>query len=318
MSAAPVRTAMRDAFLKEIHRRMAQRDDLFFLTADFGSPQLDAIRQDHPGRFINVGIAEQNLINVSLGLALEGFCVFAYAIAPFLSMRCFEQIRVDLALHAQLRPINVNLLAVGAGMSYDVSGPTHHCLEDLSLLRTLPHVELHSPADAPTAVALAEGALERAVPSYFRLDGKPLPDLEPGITAADVVRGFRILREGRVVLLSTGFMTHRALEAAQGFSPGEVGVVDLFSFRPLDRVALAGALRSAKALLTLEEGFLDCGGLDALAGAVLREAGLCIPMESQGIRGAYLFEAGGREILHDQVGLSGAALRGQVARLLNS
>ena len=76
--------AMRDAFLGEIHARMAERPEIFFLSADFGSPRLDAIRRDYPERFVNVGIAEQNLVNLSLGLALEGFCVFAYAIAPLL------------------------------------------------------------------------------------------------------------------------------------------------------------------------------------------------------------------------------------------
>ena len=100
---------------------------IFFVSADFGSPVLDDIRADFPDRFLNVGIAEQNLINVSAGLALEGFTVFAYAIAPFITMRCFEQLRVNLALLSEVRDMNVNLIGVGAGYSYVVSGPTHQC-----------------------------------------------------------------------------------------------------------------------------------------------------------------------------------------------
>ena len=109
--------AMRDVFLERIWQSMKTDDTIFFITADFGSPVLDKIREDFPDRFANVGIAEQNLINVTSGLALEGFKVFAYAIAPFITMRCYEQIRVNLALLSKVRPMNVNLIGVGAGYS---------------------------------------------------------------------------------------------------------------------------------------------------------------------------------------------------------
>src|SRR5665213_1982915 len=129
--------AMRDALLERIHHAMASDGQVFFVSADFGSPVLDRIRADYPQRFVNVGIAEQNLINVSAGLALEGYKVFSYAIAPFITMRCFEQIRVSLALLSNVRPMNVNLIGVGAGYSYVVSGPTHQCFEDITMMRLL-------------------------------------------------------------------------------------------------------------------------------------------------------------------------------------
>jgi len=121
---------------------MEQDSSIFFISADFGSPVLDDIRADYPDRFVNVGIAEQNLINVTAGLALEGFKVFAYAIAPFITMRCFEQLRVNLALLSEVREINVNLIGVGAGYSYVVSGPTHQCYEDITLIRSLPNFKI--------------------------------------------------------------------------------------------------------------------------------------------------------------------------------
>ena len=93
--------AMRDALLENVWAHMVSDENIFFVTADFGSPVLDKIRADFPKRFVNVGIAEQNLINISSGLSLEGYKVFAYAIAPFITMRCFEQLRVNLALDAQ-------------------------------------------------------------------------------------------------------------------------------------------------------------------------------------------------------------------------
>ena len=99
--------AMRDAFLRRILDAMDRDARIFFLTADFGSPVLDDMRSRHADRFCNVGVAEQNLINLSAGLALEGYNVFAYAIAPFLTMRCFEQIRVNLCLLSQVRQLSV-------------------------------------------------------------------------------------------------------------------------------------------------------------------------------------------------------------------
>jgi len=123
MSTAKIR--MRDAFLRSVKDRMAAENDIFFLTADFGSPVLDDVQSAFSNRFVNVGISEQNLINVATGIALEGFRVVAYAIAPFITMRCLEQIRVNLAILSQIRPMNVTLAGVGAGYSYEVSGPTH-------------------------------------------------------------------------------------------------------------------------------------------------------------------------------------------------
>src|SRR3990167_2974988 len=173
MSVKPL--AMRDVLLDRIWRAMAEDHKIFFACADFGSPILDKIRADFPERFVNVAIAEQNLINVSAGLALEGYTVFAYAIAPFITMRCYEQIRVNLALLSEVRPMNVNLIGVGAGYSYVVSGPTHQCYEDLTVMRALPNVRLYSPADHIAAAALFDRVVDAVGPKYLRLDAQILP-----------------------------------------------------------------------------------------------------------------------------------------------
>ena len=131
---------MRDSFIDGVYDLMRKRSDIFFLSADFGSPSLDKIRYDFPKKFFNVGIAEQDLIGIAAGLALEGFIIYAFALASFLSMRAFEQIRVNLSLMGQIKPMNVNLVSVGAGVSYDIAGATHHCLEDISLMRLLPQI----------------------------------------------------------------------------------------------------------------------------------------------------------------------------------
>jgi len=213
MNIRPI--AMRDAFLDRLCQAMAFDERIFFVSADFGSPVLDRIREQFPHRFVNVGIAEQNLINVSAGLATEGFRVFAYAIAPFITMRCYEQIRVNLVLLSAVRSMNVNLIGVGAGYSYVVSGPTHQCYEDLSIMRALPSMSVYSPADHVAAAALFETCLENNGPKYIRLDAQVLPVLYETNTP-DMAQGFHQLRPGNdICLIATGYMVHTSLKIAE-------------------------------------------------------------------------------------------------------
>jgi len=168
---------MRDVLIEAIYKRMADNPRIFFLSADFGAPALDKLRKDFPNRFINVGIAEQNLINIATGLALEGNIVFAYAIAPFLTMRAYEQIRLNLSISTQIKTVNVNLIGVGGGMGYDVAGPTHHCLEDIGIMRILPNMTVFSPSDWKLVENFVDYSISKETPKYFRLDGKPVPSI---------------------------------------------------------------------------------------------------------------------------------------------
>ena len=208
MSIKPL--AMRDVFLERIWKAMGTDETIFFVSADFGSPVLDKIRADFPKRFVNVGIAEQNLINISAGLALEGYTVFAYAIAPFITMRCFEQIRVSLALLSEVRPMTVNLIGVGAGYSYVVSGPTHPCYDDITLMRALPNCQVFSPADHITAASLFDACIDTMGPKYLRFDAQVLPVIYED-SAPNLDLGFQVHQQGeQVCLLATGYMLHTA------------------------------------------------------------------------------------------------------------
>jgi transketolase len=302
--------AMRDALLEQIWQAMATDNRLFFVSADFGSPVLDKIRADHPERFVNVGIAEQNLINVSAGLALEGFKVFAYAIAPFITMRCFEQIRVSLGLLSKLRNMNVNLVGVGAGYSYVMSGPTHQCYEDISLMRTLPGFGFYSPADHVAATGLFRHCVDNDGPKYLRFDAQVLPviyqDRQP-----DILNGFDVHKQGdRVCLVATGFMLHTALKVAEKFHAAghAVGVIDLFDLAGFDPGKLLETLSPYDHVATLEEGFIARGGLDSLMFDFLNRRAPHIRLKNFGINNTYSFDLGGRNDLHEQVGISPEAV----------
>jgi len=308
---APVKPrAMRDTLLQSIYELMLQDSEIFFVSADFGSPVIDKIRADKPDRFINVGIAEQNLINVSAGLALEGFKVFAYAIAPFITMRCFEQIRVSLALMSKVRPMNVNLIGVGAGYSYVVSGPTHQCYEDITLMRSMPNMRVLSLSDQHLASMMPAYCMRDLGVKYLRLDAQVLPMIYQDIQV-DLNEGFYAHKKGvRFCLVATGFMVHTAIKVAEALSELniEVGIIDLFNLTTFDAQKFNEALTGYKTIVSMEEAFSGRGGLDALMFNYIAHQNLNIKLINIGVEGDYRFEIGSRQHIHEEVGIGVKAI----------
>lgn len=305
---------MRDLFIETLCNKMAENDAIWFLAADLGSPALDRMRQEFPDRCINVGIAEQNLVNVATGLALEDQIVYGYAIAPFISMRAYEQVRVNLSVSSQIRPVNVNLIGVGGGVSYQVSGPTHHCLEDLSIMRLLPNMTVFSPSDAALAAAFVDYSIAHKSPKYLRFDGKALPVLYESVTQEILNDGFCELIAGNdVCLVSTGYMTQRAVNAAK--EHGEIGVVDLFMLKPFDQKKLYEVLGKYRHVITMEEAFINAGGLDCAIASILTERRSAITLDRIGFNDHYVFELGSRDELHAQSNMDEAAVLKKVREL---
>lgn len=305
-----IKRAMRDVFVEALTDRMKHDNRLFFLSADFGSPALDRMRVLYEDRFINVGIAEQNLINVATGLALEGYIVYAYAIAPFITMRCFEQVRTNLSIMSQLKSLNVNLIGVGAGCSYDVSGPSHHCLEDMIIMRMLPQIDVFSPSDPVLAEKLVNYSIEHSNPKYFRFDAKPMNVLYDS-TTIDLRKGLFPIREGgRTCIVATGYMTHKAIEVAdllrtEGIT---VSIVDFFALNTYDQTELREIIGRYKTVITLEEGFIRRGGLDSLLADFILDNRIDVELIRLGMDDTYTFDLGNRENIHEVNGLGSAQL----------
>ena len=312
--------AMRDVLLERIWIGMKTDAKIFFASADFGSPVLDKIRADFPKRFVNVGIAEQNLINISAGLALEGYTVFAYAIAPFITMRCYEQIRVSLALLSEVRPMNVNLIGVGAGYSYVVSGPTHQCYEDITLMRALPNFRVLSPADHITAGAMFDQCVENIGPKYLRFDAQVLPVIYE-TQIPDMQLGYFVHQaQGSICLIATGYMLHTALVVAKELEKQgrQVAVMDIFDLARFDVPSLIKVISQYRAVVSMEEGFSGRGGVDSLLFDFLANQGLNIPLLNIGVEAGYRFELGTRQELHEQVGIGPIAVLNRIKHFLQS
>jgi transketolase len=316
---AVAKTTMRDAVIRRVVTAMDTDPDIFFLSADLGAPALDSLRKNFGDRFINVGIAEQNLVSIAAGLALEGMKVFAFGLAPFISMRALEQIRNNLSLLGQLKPLNVTLLALGAGLSYDVSGPTHHCIEDLSIIRTLPNIALYSPSDPELAAQLIVHGLSIPSPKYVRLEGKPVASLYADPAGVDCSKGFFELIAGKdVCLVSSGFMVHECAKIQAYFKTKgiEVGLVDVFALSPLDEAALFDVLRPYSHLISVEESFIGRAGLDTLIMTLFHRRGHRAPLHPFGISDKYIFENGDRTQMHKMFGMDNDTIIAAVERLL--
>ncbi|MGE5294008.1 MAG: hypothetical protein ACM3VT_04215, partial [Solirubrobacterales bacterium] len=156
----------RDAFFERLYELARKDKDIVIVAADMSAPALDQFRTDLPGQFVNVGIAEQNAIQIASGLAMTGKKAFAYAISPFITLRCLEQIRVSNGIMG----IPITIVGMGTGFSYCSDGPTHHLIEDLAIMRAIPNIRIMNVTDNVMARSLADmtcGGIEGA--TYIRL-----------------------------------------------------------------------------------------------------------------------------------------------------
>lgn len=293
---APKPKLMRDAFIDVIYEA-AQRDrDILFLSADFGAAALDAFREKLPAQFIHAGIAEQNMVDVGAGLALSGKKVFLYAMAPFLTARCYEQIK---AVVASMN-LPITFVAVGVGLGYDHATLTHFTPEDIASMKALNRIEVLSPCDAESAAELARQAASEPRFRYVRLERLPQPPLYNGRFSAARNDGFALLAEGQdVCIVACGYLTHKALRARETLRERGVraAVVDLFRIKPMNASGLASILGKHSSVLTVEEQMLE-GGFGSAVAEVLVDANMRLPMKRLGIRDGFKVVNGDRDYLH--------------------
>jgi transketolase len=303
----------RDAFWSEIYQIARRDDDVVVVSADMGAPALDDFRKNCASQFVNVGIAEQNAILIASGLAMMGKKVYTYAIAPFITLRCLEQIRVQNAI----MNIPITMVGVGSGFGYDDSGPTHHLIEDITVMRAFPNIDIISVTDAAMAKKAAELTYHSDRSVYLRLERQ----LGPGIydetdTLDDGMK--TMVDNAETVILSTGAMTYNAIEIAndlkqQGLS---VGVIDIYKF-PLNDRLLMEKIKKAKQLFSLEEHFLP-GGFGSMIAEVLVDHNINIPLKRLGLSHdkSYCYVYGGREEIHKYYGIASADITAEIRKTL--
>ena len=227
-------------------------ENLMVLTCDVStSAGLDRYKKTYPDKYLDVGIAEQNLIGVAAGLASENFNVITTTFAPFQTMRCCEQIKVNLGYMNQ----KVCLVGIASGLALGTLGFTHCCIEDIGVLRSIPGLTIISPADSLETVKALEAAVKHNGPTYLRLTGT---SNNPIVYAKDY--DFKIgesieLRDGNdVSILCTGTMVHASLEAAKILEKEKISckVINIHTIKPIDKKAIESSCNS-NLIVSIEE-----------------------------------------------------------------
>jgi transketolase len=258
---------MRDEFARAIVGLFGKRRDLVFITADVGYMALEGIAEACGERFINVGVAEQNMVSLAAGLAREGHLAWVYGIAAFVAFRPYEQIRTDVCLHG----LPVKLVGHGGGYGYGIMGATHHAVEDVGAMRVLPNMRIYLPltaGDVPEVVSMMAGD---PLPNYLRLNA---PAHVPGGTPP--FAPWRRIKPGRrCVVIGMGPVLGNlyqmgADDLLDDLEIWNVGVLP-FDGIPADLLA---SIREKQRVVTIEEHYRSCGMAETLAYLLVKE-GVC-------------------------------------------
>ena len=164
---------MRNLFQKEITELARNREDIVLLSGDIGNRMFDDFKKVAPNRFINCGIAEASMMSIASGLALSGFRPIIYTITPFTTARCFEQAKISVGYH----DANVLIIGTGSGLSYSELGATHHSLEDISIMSSIPNMRIMAPCDPNELRFYIDEALQSSGPTYIRIGKKGEPTI---------------------------------------------------------------------------------------------------------------------------------------------
>lgn len=305
---------MRDCFIERLSE-MAERDPrVMLITGDLGFAVFDDYRRRFPRQFLNAGVAEQNMIGLATGLALEGHIVYTYSIANFAFMRCLEQIRNDAAYHRA----NVNVVCIGGGFSYGALGISHHATEDLAIMRALPDVTVVSPGDDWEARE-ATGAVARLTgTSYLRLDKSTSGHTRrPG--EEFVIGQARRLRDGSdITLAATGGIVGEVSKAACTLDHKGIRcrVLSFHTVKPLDVKALQEAAVETGGLVTVEEHTVDGGFGSAVAETLLESGTVPACFHRIGLRAGFSAIVGSQQYLRSRFELDETSIVERVRRLL--
>ena len=291
----------------------AQADErLLLLTGDHGYALFDEFRSKCPDRFINCGVAEQNMVGVAAGLAKAGLRPLVYGLSAFVPMRVLEQIKMDICYEG----LPVVLIGDGAGVVYSTLGASHQCAEDVATLRALPRIEIHSPADRYELQSSFAAMLRSSGPSYLRFGKADCGDIHgevPSIRLGDLIP---VRKGGRDVgIVATGSMVSRAVRVSDAL--GSVPVWSAPSIEPFNRPQLLEACSGLRVVFTAEEHSV-AGGLGSLVAETVAEAGVACRVKRLGIGNRFSELCGSWEYLMSRHGLGVDDVRRAVSAALES
>jgi transketolase len=302
----------RDAFSKTLEAMATEDKRIVAIVNDAtGSTKLKNFRATFPDRFINVGIAEQNMVGVGAGLANGGKIAYVCGASCFLTGRAMEQVKADLGY----TNANVKLCGMSSGMAYGELGPTHHSIEDLAWTRVIPNLAVIVPADSIETAAVMRFSAHHVGPMFLRISRMPVPDVLPVDYTFEPGKAHMLRAGNDVTLMANGVLVCRALEAAETLAKVGISarVLNMSSIKPIDVEAILDAARTTRGIVTVEEASIYGG----LGGAVAEIVAQNTParMRILGVPGVFA-PTGSAEFLLDHFHLNAAGIHAAAVDLL--
>jgi transketolase len=253
---------MRNAFANAVTEMGDVYPELIMLAGDIGNRLFDKFKENHPARFYNCGVAEANMTGVASGLAASGLRPITYTITPFNTVRCLEQIRLDICYP----DLPVIIVGTGSGLSYASLGATHHSMEDIALMRTMPNMHVICPADSVEVRLAVREALKLGRPTYIRLGKKGEPLVHKSEPVFEIGKGIVIKSGTDVAILGVGNTLDLAMRCAENMHQKDVSVkvISLHTVKPLDETLLHKLFAEQKIVAVIEEHALIGGAGSAL------------------------------------------------------
>ncbi len=260
---------MRKTFVDTLIQLAEEDPRTFLLTADMGYSVLEPFIERFPDRYLNSGITEQATISMAAGLALSGYVVYAYSITPFITKRCFEQIRLDLAY----MQTNVKIIGVGAGFEYGVAGATHHATEDLALMRVLPNMMVLAPGDNYEAAALMKEAHYHNGPVYLRI-GRNKDAFYSQEDQAVHLGKARLVHQGKgdLAIITTSNTLSLAWDYKSKYQDRAPSIISMHTLKPIDKECILELIKNQTEIISIEEHNI-IGGLGSAIAEIIAESG---------------------------------------------
>jgi len=305
---------MRGAFFRALLEMAEQNERVHLVVGDIGFGVVEEFARRFPKRFLNAGVAEQNMTGIAAGMALCGKIVFTYSIANFPILRCLEQVRNDVCYHNA----NVKIVAVGGGLAYGALGTTHHATEDLAILRSLPQMVVVAPGDPVETDAATRAVTAHGGPCYLRLGRAGEATVHRGGIDFQLGKAIQV-REGKdLTLVTTGGMLETAAKVADRLHRAglHTRLLSMHTVKPLDADSILAAAQETGAVFTLEEHSV-VGGLGGAVAELLAEAcaGVVV-FKRLGLPSAFCSVVGTQEYLRAQHGLSVDSLASAIRSML--
>lgn len=294
---------MRSTFINCLIEQARQDDRIFLITPDVGFSVLERFADEFPDRYLNVGIAEQNAIGVAAGLALSGKLPYVYSMIPFVTMRCFEQVRIDVAY----MNTNVRLVGIGAGLSYGPAGATHHAIEDIAIMRALPNMTVCCPGDPVETKALIKQSFDYEGPIYFRLGKNGEPNIHQSGTQIEIGKAIQVIDGTDLALITTSNMLEQGKHWVDKWADKgkKVTLISMPTIKPLDEEVVMKLIDTGMPIITLEEHNI-IGGLGSAVAEIIAERGKAVKFKRIAIPDMYSHFVGSQQFLRDKFGLSNA------------